>query len=138
MSTLHVIRDVNLPTLLWMYVITDAQWSLFSLKSRTFELEPTNWADKFWGIWGIFDQTISIHFVHVFHVVIFNHYFYKKLSLYIHTPNKFGIGIGIWIFNFSILKQNWRYFHLLPWLHKQPKTALWKFSLSYISLCNLG
>jgi hypothetical protein len=29
------------------------------LKSRTFELGQTNWADKFWGIWGIFDQTIS-------------------------------------------------------------------------------
>ena len=33
------------------------------------------WADKFWGIWGIFGQTISTHFdtvsplslVHVFH-----------------------------------------------------------------------
>ena len=41
---------------------TDAQWSLFSLKSRTFGLGQTNWADKFWGIWGIFGQTISTHF----------------------------------------------------------------------------
>jgi hypothetical protein len=32
---------------------------LFSLKSRFFVLGQTNWADKFWGIWGIFDQTIS-------------------------------------------------------------------------------
>ena len=30
---------------------TDAQWSIFSLKSRTFGLEQTNWADKFWSIW---------------------------------------------------------------------------------------
>ena len=41
---------------------TDAQWSLFLLKSRTFELVQTNWADKFWGIWGVFGRTISAHF----------------------------------------------------------------------------
>ena len=41
---------------------TDAQWSLFSLKSRAFGLGQTNWADKFWGIWGIFGQTIRTHF----------------------------------------------------------------------------
>ena len=41
---------------------TDAQWSLFSLKSRAFGLGQTNWADKFWGIWGIFSWTISTHF----------------------------------------------------------------------------
>jgi hypothetical protein len=56
--------------------------SLFSLKYRTFGLGQTNWADKSWGIWGIVGQTISTL---VFH--IFNHYFYKKLSLYIHIPN---------------------------------------------------
>ena len=36
--------------------------SFFSLKSRCFGLGQTYWADKFWGIWGIFCQTISIHF----------------------------------------------------------------------------
>ena len=41
---------------------TDAQWSLFSLKSRTFGPGQTKWANKFWGIWGIFRQTISTHF----------------------------------------------------------------------------
>ena len=51
---------------------TDAQGSFFSLKSITFGLWQTNWADKFWGIWGNFGQTISTHFgseslVHVFH-----------------------------------------------------------------------
>ena len=40
----------------------DAQRSLFSLKSRTLGLGQTNWPDRFWGIWGIFDQTISTHF----------------------------------------------------------------------------
>jgi hypothetical protein len=29
------------------------------LKSRTFGLGQTNWADKFWGIRGIFAQAIS-------------------------------------------------------------------------------
>ena len=39
---------------------TDAQWSLFS--SKAFGLGQTIWADKFWGIWGIFKQFISTHF----------------------------------------------------------------------------
>ena len=33
---------------------TDAQWSLFSLKSQTFRLGLTICEDRFWGIWGIF------------------------------------------------------------------------------------
>ena len=46
--------------------------SLFSLKSRTFALGQTNWADEFWGIWGIFRPNYqhsfwySESFVHVF------------------------------------------------------------------------
>jgi hypothetical protein len=36
--------------------------ALFSLKSRTFGLGQTNWADKFWGIWDIFSQSTSTHF----------------------------------------------------------------------------
>ena len=36
--------------------------AFFSLKSRTFGLGQTNWADKFWGIWGIFGHTINTHF----------------------------------------------------------------------------
>ena len=38
---------------------TVAQWSLFSLK---FVLGQTNWADKFWGTFGIFGWTISTYF----------------------------------------------------------------------------
>ena len=41
---------------------TDAQWSPFSPKSHTFGLGQTIWADKFWGIWGIFGQFINTHF----------------------------------------------------------------------------
>ena len=40
----------------------DAQWSLFSLKSRSSGFGQTKWANKFWGIWGIFGWTISTHF----------------------------------------------------------------------------
>ena len=36
--------------------------AFFLLKSRTFGLGQTNWANKFLGIWGIFGQTISTHF----------------------------------------------------------------------------
>ena len=39
---------------------TDAQWSLFSSKSKTFGLGHTIWANKFWGIKGYF-QTIYQH-----------------------------------------------------------------------------
>ena len=35
---------------------------------------------ELWGIWGVFDQTISTYFGPCFQ--LFNHYFYKKLSLY--------------------------------------------------------
>jgi hypothetical protein len=31
----------------------------------------TNWADKFWGIWGIFGQTIRTHFGEVSHFFMF-------------------------------------------------------------------
>ena len=31
-------------------------------KFQTFGLGQTIWADKFWGIWGIFDRFISTHF----------------------------------------------------------------------------
>ena len=64
----------------------------FFRKSQTFWLGQTNWAVNFGAIWGIFDQTISTHFGTVSPVPCpcfpsFNHYFYKKLSLYIHIPN---------------------------------------------------
>jgi len=60
--------------------------AFFSLKSRTFGLGQAIWANKFWGIWDIFGQTISTHFGTV-SFPLFNHYFYKKLSFCIHIPN---------------------------------------------------
>jgi hypothetical protein len=71
------------------------------LTFRTFGLGQTNWAYKFWDIWGIFGQTISTHFGTVSPCPwfpLFNHYFYKKLSLYIHIPN-ISLGLG---FEFEI------------------------------------
>ena len=78
---------------------TDAQRSLFSLKSRTFGLGQTNWADKFWGLWGIFGQTISTHFGTVIvsplsmFSIIQPLFLQKTKSLYPHPKYLFGIGI---------------------------------------------
>jgi hypothetical protein len=40
----------------------DAQGSLFSTKFQTFGLGQTIWADKFWGVWGIFGRFINTYF----------------------------------------------------------------------------
>ena len=46
------------------------------------------WADKFWGIWGIFSQTISTHFgTEGPYFPLFNQNFYNNLSLYILIPH---------------------------------------------------
>ena len=50
----------------------------FSLKSRTFGLGQTNWADKFWGICGIFGQTISTHIGRVSPLSIIQPLFVQK------------------------------------------------------------
>ena len=74
----------------------DAQRSLFSLKSRTFGLGQTNWADKFWGIWGVFGQTISTHFGAASPLSMYSiiqSLFLQKLSLYIHNA-KIHLGLG--------------------------------------------
>ena len=54
-------KEILWPSLLIPRTMDD-QWSLFPLKFRTFGLGQTNWADKFWGIWGIFSQFISTQF----------------------------------------------------------------------------
>ena len=72
---------------------TDAQWSLFSLKSKTFGLRQTNWSDKFWAF-GVFLAKLSApSLVQWVPCPLFNHYFYKKLRLYIHIPNIY-LGLG--------------------------------------------
>ena len=77
-------KEILWPSLLIPRTMDD-QWSLFPLKFRTFGLGQTNWADKFWGIWGIFSQTISTHFSTVSPLIMFFRYSTiistKKLSL---------------------------------------------------------
>jgi hypothetical protein len=63
------------------------------LKTQTFGLEQTNWADKFWGILG---QIISTHFGTVSPLSIIQPLFLKKqLSRYIRIPNMYLFEIGI-------------------------------------------
>ena len=77
-----------------MTVYPTVQTKGAQLKSRTFGLGQTNWADKFWGIWGIFSQTIrtpsdtqSTCFP------LFSLILQKTRPLYPHPKYLFGIGI---------------------------------------------
>jgi hypothetical protein len=68
----------------------------FSSKSQTLGLGQTIWADKFWGIWGIFGRFIRTHFGTVSPLSIFSinqPLFLKKLSLYNQIPNIY-LGLG--------------------------------------------
>ena len=71
----------------------------FLLKSQTFGIRQTNWADKLWGIWDIFGRTISAHFGTVSPLSMFSIIqpllFQKTKPLYPHPKYLFGIGIGI-------------------------------------------
>ena len=78
--------DIKLQALCSQSWTTDTLCRLFSLKSQTFGLGQTNWADKSWGIWRVLGQTFRTRFetVHVFH---YSTIISTKLSLYIHIPN---------------------------------------------------
>ena len=69
----------------------------FLLKSRTFGLGQTNWADKFWGVWGIFDKTITTHFGTVSPLSMFSNiqplFLQKTKPLYPFPKYLFGIRI---------------------------------------------
>ena len=69
---------------------TDAQWSLFSLKSQTVGLEQQIGQINF-GAFGVFlaklSASILVLWVPCLCFPLINHYFYKKISLYIHIPN---------------------------------------------------
>ena len=71
---------------------TDAQWSLFSSKSQTFGLGQTHF-----GSFGVFSANLSapilVLWVPCPGFSLINHYFYKKLSLYIQIPNMY-LGLG--------------------------------------------
>jgi hypothetical protein len=67
------------------------------LKSGTFGLGQTTWADKFWGILGIFGQTISTHFGTVspwsMFFIIQILFLKRKFAFISHPKYLFGIGI---------------------------------------------
>ena len=69
--------------------------AFFSLKSRTFGLGQTNWADKFKTISGIFVQTINTQFgtVSSLSILQYSTIISKKLSLYIQISNIY-LGLG--------------------------------------------
>ena len=79
----------------------------FSSKSQTFGLGQTIWADKFWGICGIFCQFINTHFGTVFPLPMFSinqPIFLQKTKPQYPNP-KYSFWIGIWIWaakNFGI------------------------------------
>ena len=52
---------VTVCTLLYNYAYTHGLPMPFSLKSIIFGRGQTNWADEFWGIWGIFGRFISTY-----------------------------------------------------------------------------
>ena len=72
---------------------TDARCSLFSSKSQNFGLRQTNWADMFWGIWGIFGRFISTHFGTVIPLSMSPMNQQTTRPLYPHPKYLFGIGI---------------------------------------------
>ena len=56
----------------------------FSSNSQTFGHGQTNWADKFWDIWGIFELFMSTHFGTVST---------STVRLYVQIPN-IHLGLG--------------------------------------------
>ena len=73
----------------------------FFIKSQTFGLGQTIWADNLWGIWGIFGQFIITHFGTVSPLSMFSNnqplFLQKTKPLYPNPKYLFGIGIRIWI-----------------------------------------
>ena len=66
----------------------------FFIEIQNFWAWQTNWADKFWVIWGIFSQTISNHFGTVTMFSIIQPLFLQKIKpIYPHPKSLFGIVI---------------------------------------------
>jgi hypothetical protein len=68
----------------------------FFRKSQTFGLGQTNWAENFWGIWGIFGQFISTHFGTVGSLSMFSInqplFLQRTKPLYPNPKHLFGSG----------------------------------------------
>jgi hypothetical protein len=80
--------------------ITDVQWSLFSSKFQIIGLGQNICVTNF-GAFGVLSADLSapilVTWVPCQCFPIVNHYFYKKLSIYIQIPNTIFWGIVIWI-----------------------------------------
>ena len=70
----------------------------FLSKSQIFGLGQTNWADKLWGIWGIFCKFISTHFGTVSPLSMFfiNQPLFLQKTKPLHPHPKYLFGIWIW------------------------------------------
>ena len=73
--------------------------AFFHQNPKLFWLGQTIWADKSWGIWGIFGQFISTHFGAVSSLSIFSInqplFLQKTKPLYPNPKYLFGIRIAI-------------------------------------------
>ena len=73
----------------------------FFIEIQNFWAWADNWADKFWGIWDIFRQTISTRFGTVSPLPMFSIiqplFLQKTEPLYPHPIYLFGIWILIWV-----------------------------------------
>ena len=99
-AVLHIIEWLffNLPAPMKPLIIPTTDYGRpILMKSQTFGLGQTNWADKFWDIWGIFGQTISTHFGTVSPLSMFSInqplFLQKTKPLYPNPKYSFGIGI---------------------------------------------
>ena len=111
---------------------TNAQWSLFLFKSRTLGLGQSNCADEFWGIWGIFGQTISTHFGTVSPLFMFSITYSTIIStkknkpLYPHSRYLF-----IWDWNLNLVRKE---LGILPLCVRSPCSTSMYFKVR--SICS--
>ena len=77
-----------------MYPLAPGLWTpneaFFHQNPKLLGLGQTIWPDKFWGIWGIFEQFIGTHFGTVSPLSMFSinqPLFLQKIILYIQIPN---------------------------------------------------
>ena len=84
---------------IWNFVkLANHRMTYTRQKSRTFGLGQTNWADKFWGIWGIFGLIISPWFGTVSPLSMFSIIqpllLQKTKPLYPNSKYLYGFGFG--------------------------------------------
>ena len=90
-------QEENL-AIFWLDISTD-----YGRPMKPFFIEIPHfwaWADKFWGIWGIFERFISTHFGTVSPLSMFSInqpiFLQKNKPLYPNPKYVFGIEIWIW------------------------------------------